>query len=208
MWCCCCLRVTGWEWQSKYLTGALANARNRLEQSLAREAQLRDVVKQLEQRVRLLSSGDGSASSAASFSTSSRTPHRMQMIGAATASAGSAAMPSGQQAPAQPLTTEQREKALGSRANKVLWELNHKLVRSLCDMGKAGVGNISWSLKRMESQQVAEVRLCGWLSCHDQQQRGGAVSCCLAVCRCDFSTSCHHGLPCHSSSSIIWKRRA
>lgn len=121
------------EEKSKYLTGALANARNRLEQSLAREAALRDVVTRLEGRLR-----SGSAGKPGAFTKPAP-----------------ASMPKDAARDDNP---EGVGSALASTANKMLWELNKKLVTALCKLGKTCLGNMSWSVNDLGSQQVAEVR--------------------------------------------------
>ena len=118
------------EEKSKYLTGALANARNRLEQSLAREAALRDVVSRLEARVRRGSAGPPGEHAAAG---------QRRVTDKAVASSEPASL-------------------VDTSANKVLWDMNKQLVTALCKLGKTCLGNVSWSICHLESQQVAEVR--------------------------------------------------
>ena len=125
---------------------------------MAREAQLRDVVTRLEARLtRSQSNGDTGAAD----------------MGVAGGGGMPARVPMGAlQAPPPPMADggddtcalatkrrmEARMAALGSQANKTLWELNRQLVGSLVKLGKSCLGNITDSLNAMGSQQMAEVR--------------------------------------------------
>lgn len=153
------------EEKSKYLTGALANARNRLEQSLAREAELRDVVDRLELRSRASTSKRRprvSVSVSGALSDSYRSSQAALLAlssGQSTTREGGALQSGGAHSNRETHRPHESRESSGTTTNAALWELNRKLVAALAKLSKTCIGNLTQKVEEMASTQVAEVRV-------------------------------------------------